>query len=79
MEPDETLVILITTDQVDTGTVVEGAVSSSATVLLSGSNTSEALNFDIDAGWSPVVPNDSNITINPASTQLAPILIIPRS
>jgi hypothetical protein len=79
MEPYECIVLLFASSQTTTGTVVEEAITSSATVTLSGTTANVALSFDINSGWAAAIPGDPSVAFNPPNVDLAEILIIPGS
>ncbi len=75
MEPYEKVLILFTQAQLDTGAVVETAISASVSVILSTSVPTASLDFSINSGWN--TNNNPQASTNPANFQLAPELIIP--
>ena len=50
IEPYQKILILFTQDQLDTGAVVETAVSTSVSIILSPSTPSISVGFDINKG-----------------------------
>jgi hypothetical protein len=78
IEPYEKILVLFTKAQVDTGSVVETAVSKSASMTLSPSNPNLKVSFDINTTWQNT-DGSPYVKINPANFELAPELIIPRA
>jgi hypothetical protein len=76
MAPYETVVLVFSQAQVDTGTVVEEVISQSVQIVLSGTNTTATLAYVINKGWQ-ISNKDVNISINENPINLAQTLIIP--
>jgi hypothetical protein len=75
MMPYESVVLLFASSQVDTGTVVEEALSSSVTITLSGGQPNINLIFDMNTGWN--TSGNPYAKVNPNPIDLAAELIIP--
>ncbi|MEE9581082.1 MAG: hypothetical protein V3V74_07200 [Nitrosomonadaceae bacterium] len=77
IEPYEKVLLLFTQAQITTGAVVETAVSSSVSVILSPQNPTADLKFDINRGWD--TEGNPYATENAADFAMATDLIIPIS
>lgn len=75
MAPYEKILILFTQGQVDTGAVLETAVSKSVSVILSTLTPSATLGFSINKGWD--TQGNPQAKQNPQNFSLAPDLIVP--
>lgn len=75
IEPYEKVLILFTQDQLDTGAVVETAVSTSVSIILSPSMPTAAVSYDINSGWN--TNGNPQAAVNPMNFTLAPELIVP--
>lgn len=75
IEPYEKILILFTQTELDTGSVVQTAVSESISITLSPDTPKFDTSFDIDKGWDT---NGSPQAVeNPVNFDMAPDLIVP--
>jgi hypothetical protein len=75
MEPYEKVLLLFTQKQLDTGSVVQTAISKSVSIIMSPSEKNITVGFDINTGWD--THGNPQVKQNPASFDLAPDLIVP--
>lgn len=75
IQPYQKVLILFTQTQLDTGAVVETAVSTSVSIILSPSKPDISVAFNINSGWD--TKGDPQVKANPQNFALAPDLIIP--
>lgn len=71
--PIELVYFMFATNPIDTGVVIEQAFAAGIQVDLTGGNTSAALEFDINAGWS----GPGNTRNYPPDQNLLPVLVNP--
>lgn len=75
IEPYQKVLILFTQKQLDTGAVVETAVSKSVSIILSPSKPTIFVDFNINKGWD--TKGDTRAKENPQNFGMAPDLIVP--
>lgn len=75
LEPYEMILVLFTQTPLNTGSVVQTAVSKSVSMILSPSVPSLDVSFDIETSWN--TGGSLYAKANPANFELAPALIIP--
>ncbi len=75
IEPYQKVLLLFTQKQLDTGAVVQTAVSKSISIIMSPSETSIQVGFNINTGWD--TGGNPQAKQNPANFEMAPDLIIP--
>lgn len=75
MAPYDKILVLFTQGQVDTGAVLETALSKSVSVILSTLTPTATLAFNINTGWDTM--GNPQAKQNPQNFALAPDLIVP--
>lgn len=75
IEPYEMVLVVFTQTPVNTGSVVQTAVSTSVSIVLAPSEPNCSVSFDINKGWD--IGDQANVAVNPPNFELAPALIIP--
>jgi hypothetical protein len=75
MAPYEKILLLFTQDQLDTGAVVETAVSRSISIIMSTLKPTANVGFSINTGWE--TNGNPQAKENPQNFALAPDLILP--
>jgi hypothetical protein len=75
IQPYQKILILFTQKQLDTGAVVETAVSTSVSITLATSAPGIAVAFNINKGWD--TKGSPQAKVNPMNFAMAPELIIP--